>query len=34
MPVPADPTVLHPMPDHPRVVQLKPLVESPLIEVG
>ncbi|MFB7948524.1 CatB-related O-acetyltransferase [Kitasatospora phosalacinea] len=33
-PVPADPTVLHPMPDQPRVVLLKPLVTSPLIEVG
>ncbi len=29
-----DPTVLHPMPDQPRVVLLKPLVTSPLIEVG
>ena len=34
MPVPPDPTVLHPMPDQPRVVLLKPLVTSPLIEVG
>lgn len=34
MPVPADPTVLRPMPDQPRVVLLKPLVKSPLIEVG
>lgn len=34
MPVPADPTVLHPMPEQPRVVLLKPLVKSPLIEVG
>ncbi len=33
-PVPADPTVLHPMPGQPRVVQLKPLVTSPLVEVG
>ncbi|MEU3494867.1 CatB-related O-acetyltransferase [Kitasatospora cineracea] len=33
-PVPADPTVLHPMPDQPRVVLLRPLVTSPLIEVG
>lgn len=33
-PVPVDPTVLHPMPEHPRVVLLKPLVTSPLIEVG
>ena len=32
--VPADPTVLHPMPGQPRVVLLKPLVASPLIEVG
>ena len=32
--LPADPTVLHPMPDQPRVVLLKPLVTSPLIEVG
>ena len=34
MPDPADPSVLHPMPDQPRVVLLKPLVTSPLIEVG
>ncbi|MER6382667.1 hypothetical protein [Streptomyces sp. NPDC001250] len=34
MPVSADPTVLHPMPEQPRVVLLKPLVKSPLIEVG
>ena len=33
-PLPADPTVLHPMPEHPRVVLLKPLLKSPLIEVG
>jgi hypothetical protein len=32
--VAADPSVLHPMPDQPRVVLLKPLVTSPLIEVG
>ncbi|MET8740083.1 CatB-related O-acetyltransferase [Streptomyces sp. NPDC004728] len=32
--VPADPTVLHPMPGQPRVVLLKPLVKSELIEVG
>ena len=32
--LPADPTVLHPMPDQPRVVLLKPLVTSALIEVG
>ncbi|MFU0243056.1 antibiotic acetyltransferase, partial [Streptomyces scabiei] len=32
--LPADPTVLHPMPEQPRVVLLKPLVRSPLIEVG
>ena len=32
--LPADPTVLHPMPGQPRVVLLKPLVTSPLIEVG
>ncbi|WP_327256005.1 CatB-related O-acetyltransferase [Streptomyces sp. NBC_01244] len=32
--LPADPTVLHPFPDQPRVVLLKPLVTSPLIEVG
>ena len=32
--LPADPTVLHPMPEQPRVVLLKPLVTSPLIEVG
>lgn len=29
-----DPTVLHPMPEQQRVVLLKPLVKSPLIEVG
>ena len=32
--VPADPTVVHPMPGQPRVVLLKPVVTSPLIEVG
>ncbi len=32
--VPADPNVVHPMPGQPRVVLLKPLVTSPLIEVG
>ena len=32
--VPADPDVLHPMPEQPRVVLLGPLVTSPLIEVG
>ncbi|MFJ8017012.1 CatB-related O-acetyltransferase [Streptomyces sp. NPDC096339] len=32
--LPPDPTVLHPFPDQPRVVLLKPLVTSPLIEVG
>jgi virginiamycin A acetyltransferase len=32
--LPSDPTVLHPMPDQPRVVLLKPLVTSALIEVG
>jgi len=32
--IPADPTVLHPFPGHPRVVLLKPLVTSELIEVG
>jgi virginiamycin A acetyltransferase len=32
--VPADPGVLHPMPEQPRVVLLKPLVTSPLISVG
>ena len=31
---PADPSALHPMPEQPRVVLLKPLVTSPLIEVG
>ncbi|WP_184690848.1 CatB-related O-acetyltransferase [Saccharothrix tamanrassetensis] len=29
-----DPTVLHPLPEHHRVVLLKPLVDSPTIEVG
>ncbi|MER6769084.1 CatB-related O-acetyltransferase [Streptomyces bacillaris] len=33
-PVPADPTALHPMPGQPRVVQLKPLITSGLIEAG
>ncbi|GAB0106436.1 CatB-related O-acetyltransferase [Nocardia sp. JMUB6875] len=33
-PAPADPTVLHPMAGQPRVVLLKPLITSPLIEVG
>jgi len=32
--LPADPNVLHPMPGQERVVQLKPLITSPLIEVG
>ncbi|MGY0065368.1 CatB-related O-acetyltransferase [Streptomyces sp. QTS137] len=32
--VPAGPTVLHPMPEHRRVVLLKPLVKSPPIDVG
>ncbi|MFF5126875.1 CatB-related O-acetyltransferase [Streptomyces syringium] len=32
--VPADPTALHPFPEQPRIVQLKPLVTSPLIEAG
>lgn len=32
--VPADPTAMHPMPGQPRVVLLKPLVTSELIEVG
>jgi virginiamycin A acetyltransferase len=32
--IPADPTVLHPFPDQPRVVLLKPLVTSELIDVG
>lgn len=33
-PEPPDPTVLHPMPEQSRVVLLRPLVTSPLIEVG
>lgn len=33
--VPADPTVVHPKPEQPRVALLKPpLIISPLIEVG
>lgn len=32
--IPADPTVLHPIPGQPRVVLRKPLVTSPLIGVG
>ena len=31
---PADPTAVHPMPGQPRVVLLKPLISSPLIEAG
>ncbi|MEU3772463.1 CatB-related O-acetyltransferase [Streptomyces sp. NPDC032472] len=34
MPDVPDPSALHPMPEQPRVVLLKPLVKSPLIEVG
>ncbi|RDI59658.1 CatB-related O-acetyltransferase [Nocardia pseudobrasiliensis] len=34
MPVLPDPTTLHPMAGQPRVVLLKPLITSPLIEVG
>ncbi|WP_229811608.1 hypothetical protein [Streptosporangium pseudovulgare] len=34
MSVPADPSAVHPMPGRPRLVLLKPLVISPLIEVG
>ncbi|MFH8793797.1 CatB-related O-acetyltransferase [Streptomyces sp. NPDC017941] len=32
--LPPDPTVVHPMPEQPRVVLLRPLITSPLIEVG
>ncbi|MFE9259112.1 CatB-related O-acetyltransferase [Streptomyces sp. NPDC006879] len=32
--LPADPTTLHPFPEQPRLVMLKPLVRSPLIDVG
>ncbi|MGW5384851.1 CatB-related O-acetyltransferase [Nocardia sp. NPDC003963] len=32
--MPTDPSVLHPMPGQPRVVLLKPLLTSPLIEAG
>lgn len=32
--VPADPSAVHPFPAQPRVVQLKPLVTSELIDVG
>lgn len=32
--MPVDPMSVHPNPEHPRVVFLKPLVTSPLIEVG
>ena len=32
--VPADPSVLHPVPGQPRVVLLKPLITSPLINIG
>jgi virginiamycin A acetyltransferase len=34
MPVPPDPNVLNPMAGQDRLVQLKPLIGSPLIEVG
>jgi virginiamycin A acetyltransferase len=34
LPIAPDPGQLHPLRDHPRVVLLKPLVTSPLIEVG
>jgi virginiamycin A acetyltransferase len=34
MPIAPDPMTLHPLPDHPRVVFLRPLVRSPQIEVG
>lgn len=34
MPIAPDPTQLYPLPDHPRVVLLKPLITSPTIEVG
>ncbi|WP_432052001.1 CatB-related O-acetyltransferase [Streptomyces xiamenensis] len=33
-PVLPDPTLTHPMPEQPRVVLLKPLITSPLIEAG
>ena len=32
--VPPSPTVVHPIPDQPRVVLLQPLITSPLVEVG
>ncbi len=32
--IPADPNVLHPIAGRPRVALLKPLVTSPLMEVG
>lgn len=32
--VPAHPTVVHPLPEQPRVALLKPLITSSLIEVG
>jgi virginiamycin A acetyltransferase len=34
LPIAPDPTELYPLPDQPRVVQLKPLITSPTIEVG
>ena len=34
MPIAPDPMTPHPLPDHPRVVFLAPLVHSPQIEVG
>jgi virginiamycin A acetyltransferase len=32
--IPADPNLVHPLPELPRLVLLKPLLTSPLIEVG
>jgi virginiamycin A acetyltransferase len=34
MSIPADPTVVRPMPEQPRVVLLKPLITAPLIDYG
>jgi virginiamycin A acetyltransferase len=34
MPIAPDPMTVHPLPAHPRVVFLRPLVRSPQIEVG
>ena len=34
MPIPPDPTAVHPLAEHPRVVFLRAVVSAPNIEVG